>query len=112
MVAIASQDAQVFCGLPSPCECRHCINPVARIKFRGYAPANRNALYNPGLPHPRQETIWLSQLTKNLKQNSRNWKNRVADDAAARSNSAWAKREASASTGWGAFPLRFIMSNG
>src|SRR5258706_1762277 len=101
-----------FADAQGVCECGPCINPVAGFKFRGCAPANRNALYNPALPHPRQEMTWLSQLTKNSKQNWRNWKNRVAEGAAARSNSATAKKGALAITGWDAFPCSFNMNNG
>src|SRR5467141_2347084 len=103
MTAIALQDAHPLPRLKS-CESCQYINPVAGVKFRSCTPANRNALYNPALPRLGQEMTWLSQLTKNSKQNSRNWKNKVADGAAARSNSALAKKGASAFTGWGAFP--------
>src|SRR5207302_8191194 len=43
---------------------------------------------------PRQETPWPSQHTKNSKQNSRKWKSREADAAAARWSSASAKKGA------------------
>src|SRR5438445_12969044 len=95
-----------FADAQGVCECGPCINPVAGFKFRGCAPANRNALYNPALLHPRKEMTWLSQLTKNSKQNWRNLKNRVADGAEARSNSASAKKGALAFMGWDAFTLR------
>src|SRR5713101_4975800 len=36
-----------FAGARVLCECHQCTNPVAGIKFRGCAPAKRNALYNP-----------------------------------------------------------------
>src|SRR5438309_10459833 len=93
-----------FADAQGVCECCPCINPVAGLKFRGCAPANRNALYNPALPHPRQEMAWLSQLAKNSKQNWRNWKNRVADGAAASASSTSAKNGALAYTGRTAFP--------